>query len=149
VRLCAVCGVRCAMCGTLIHAVGAVCAAVCGSAHGSVWLCGSACGSVRQYAAVRLCARQCMAVRSAAVCGSPAESIFRQREKIARVFCWRTVTFPEAEINSMQQLEAAAAFCLPTRCGVGVPPWATASRKCLAVLIGGWEPSLLQVTTIW
>jgi hypothetical protein len=58
------------------------------------------------------------------------------------------VTFPEAEINSMPR-RAAAAFCLPARCGVGVPPWATASRKCPKVLIGDWEPSLLQVTTVW
>ena len=52
-------------------------------------------------------------------------------------FCWRAVTFPEAEINSMPR-RAAAAFCLPARCEVrGVPPWATASRKCLAVFKWG------------
>ena len=41
-------------------------------------------------------------------------------------------------------VRAATAFCLPARCEVGVPPWATASRKCLAILNGGWEPSLLE-----
>jgi hypothetical protein len=71
-----------------------------------------------------------------------------QRVKIARVFAGGQLSFTEAEINSMPR-RAAAAFCLPARCGVGVPPWATASRKCLAVLIGGWEPSLLQVTSVW
>ena len=70
-----------------------------------------------------------------------------QRDKIARVFAGGQQRFPEAEINPRPR-RAAAAFCLPARCGVGVPPWATASRKCLAVLIGGWEPSLLQVTTV-
>jgi|AntRauMFilla1563_2_1112583.scaffolds.fasta_scaffold314748_1 hypothetical protein len=46
----AVYGVRCVVCGTLIHAVCAVCAvcaAVCGNVRGSVRLSGCACGSVR------------------------------------------------------------------------------------------------------
>ena len=34
-------------------------------------------------------------------------------------------------------VRAAAAFCLPARCEVGVPPWATATRKCLAVFKWG------------
>jgi hypothetical protein len=44
---CAVRGVRYAVCGTLIHAMCAMCAAVCGSARG--------CVAVRQRAAVRQC----------------------------------------------------------------------------------------------
>jgi hypothetical protein len=59
----AVSGVRCAVCGIQIHAVYAVCAAVCDNVRGSVRLCGSARGSVR------------LSI-GAAVCGSPAGSIF-------------------------------------------------------------------------
>ena len=43
----AVCSVQCAVHGTLIHAVCAVCAAVCGSVRG--------CAAMRQCAAVRQC----------------------------------------------------------------------------------------------
>jgi hypothetical protein len=54
----AVCSERCAVCGTLIHvvcAVCAVCAAVCGSEHGSVRQCAAVCGSVRQCVAAWQC----------------------------------------------------------------------------------------------
>ena len=93
VRLCAVCSVQCAVCVSLIHAVCGS-AAVCSSAHSSVWQClrqyaASLCGSARMCAAVNVsvcgsahssvwqCLRQCAAVRQrtrqcAAVCGSAA-----------------------------------------------------------------------------
>jgi hypothetical protein len=60
----AVCEVRCAVCCTLIHAVPAVCTAVCGNVHCS------ASGSARD--SVRLSS-------GAAVCGSPAVSIFSNK----------------------------------------------------------------------
>jgi hypothetical protein len=47
------------------------------------------------------------------------------------------------------RVELLRPFCLPVCCVVGVPPWVIASRKCLAVSIGGWESSLLQVTSVW
>jgi hypothetical protein len=83
-----VCGVRCAVCGTLIHAVCTVCAAVCGSTRGSVRMCGSVrqCAIVRQCTAVRSdvygsaggimwqCTCPCAAVR-AVECGSACSSV--------------------------------------------------------------------------
>jgi hypothetical protein len=68
VRLCAVCSMRCAMCGIWIHVQ--QCAAVCGS----VWQCAAVCGSVQQCAAVcgraHDCVRQC-----GSVCGSAHGSV--------------------------------------------------------------------------
>jgi hypothetical protein len=51
----ALCGVQCAVCGTLIHAVCAMCAAVCGNVRGSVRLSGCACGSVRLSSSAAVC----------------------------------------------------------------------------------------------
>jgi hypothetical protein len=79
VRLCAVCNMRCAVCGIRIHAAcGSVqqsarlCPAVCGSARGSVQLSGSARGSVRLSS-------------GAAVCGSPAACTFSKNSKHIRI----------------------------------------------------------------
>jgi hypothetical protein len=75
VRLCAVSSMRCAVCDTLIHAVCAVCTAVCDGARGRVWLCGSAavCGSAALYGSAHGCLRQC--TRMCAVCTCPCAAV--------------------------------------------------------------------------
>ena len=83
VRLCAVCGVRCAVCG-MCAVCGCPafefmqCAAVCGRAHGCVWQCGSVRGSVRLSGSARGSVRLSS---GAAVCGSPAVCIFSNKFK--------------------------------------------------------------------
>jgi hypothetical protein len=71
VRLCAVCRVQSAVCGTLIHAV-------CGSVRSNRLQCARQCAAVRQCGGVRECAAMCAAV-CAAVSSSVVETAVRHR----------------------------------------------------------------------
>jgi hypothetical protein len=81
---------QCAVCGTLIHVVCAVYAAVCGSSacgsvrlSGSAAVCGSVCGSARLFGSdARKSVRQCGSGQlsgSAAVCSSVAVCIISNK----------------------------------------------------------------------
>jgi hypothetical protein len=81
VILIAVCNcVRCAVCGTLIHGVCTVCAAVCGS----VRLCGSAAVYGSAHGCLRQCTRMCAAVHLP-VCGSARGSVWQCFQQCAAV----------------------------------------------------------------
>jgi hypothetical protein len=76
----AVCGVRCAVCGTLIHAVCVVCAAMCGTLTLAVCaVCAAVCDNVRGSVRLSGCVRGDVRLSSgAAVCEeSGSKHIFK------------------------------------------------------------------------